>query len=78
MDDLVRHAKETGHSTTRQAAEFARRVGAEKLIVGHFSSRYEDVEPVIAEVRSYFPKAEAAQEGDRYRISSCNGEEESL
>ena len=78
MDDLVRHAKETGHSTTRQAAEFARRVGAEKLIVGHFSSRYEDVDPVIAEVRSYFPKAEAAQEGDRYRISSCNWEEESF
>ena len=72
MENLSDNAKETGHSTTRQAAEFARRVGADRLIVGHFSSRYEDVTPIIREVQHYFPNATAAKEGDRYRMSSFN------
>lgn len=72
MEDLAAHATETGHSTTRQAAEFAKRVGANRLIVGHFSSRYADVAPMVEEVQNSFPRATAAREGDRYRVSSCN------
>lgn len=72
MDDLVGQAKETGHSTTKQAAAFAHRVGADRLIVGHFSSRYADVSPIIGEVRECFSRATAAREGERYRVSKCN------
>ena len=33
-------AKETGHSTSAMAGEFAKAVGAKNLILTHFSSRY--------------------------------------
>lgn len=72
MNELSARAKETGHSTASQAAEFAWRVGAERLIVGHFSSRYVDVSPLLDEVKACFPCATAAKEGDRYRVSSNN------
>src|SRR5690606_26303771 len=33
-------AKDTFHSTTRQAAEIARMANVKRLLIGHFSSRY--------------------------------------
>lgn len=76
MEHLAAHATLTGHSTTCQAAEFAKRVGAARLIVGHFSSRYADITPLIEEVQSSFTRTTAAKEGDRYRVSTCNWDSE--
>lgn len=39
-DDAGHLAAQRGHSTAREAAEIARRAGAERLILGHFSKRY--------------------------------------
>lgn len=72
MEDLAENATKTGHSTTCQAAEFAKRVGADRLIVGHFSSRYDGVEALLEEVQSIFPRATAAKEGERYRVACSN------
>ncbi|MBD5282930.1 MAG: ribonuclease Z [Bacteroides sp.] len=39
-DESAHLAAPRGHSTARQAAEIARRAGAKRLILGHFSKRY--------------------------------------
>ncbi|MDX1545650.1 MAG: ribonuclease Z [Rhodothermales bacterium] len=56
----------TGHSTAREAAEVARRAGAERLLIGHFSARYPDPAPLVAEARAVFQNTEAADELNRY------------
>lgn len=56
-------AKETFHSTARQAALIAREAGVGKLIIGHFSSRYRTFEPLLQEALEIFPHTELAVEG---------------
>lgn len=51
------------HSTAAQAAEIARQAGVRKLIIGHFSGRYSDVEQHLDEARMIFPETQAAEEG---------------
>ena len=69
MADLLPLAKQTGHSTTLQAAEFAKSAGAGKLIVGHYSARYTDLAPLLGEVRSVFQNAVLAIEGQSHRVA---------
>ena len=63
MDDLRDRAAQTHHSTARQAAELAVAAGARRLLIGHFSSRYKTLEPLLAEAQTVFPTAELATEG---------------
>ena len=59
-EELLMRAKETGHSTARQAAEIARLAHAKQLIIGHFSSRYNDVMPLLEEAREVFSNTRIA------------------
>lgn len=59
--DLPR-AKETFHSTARQAAEIARAAHVGKLLIGHYSARYEDVTPLLQEAKAIFPQTMLANE----------------
>ena len=54
-----------GQNVARQAALKA---GAGKLLIGHFSSRYPDVEVLVNEARNIFPATEAVVEGESYDI----------
>lgn len=54
-DDGTPNAAKYGHSTARQAAEIALRAGAKRLILGHFSKRYDSEEPLAAQAREVFP-----------------------
>lgn len=65
---LAARAKETKHSTARQAALLAREAGAGRLLLGHFSSRYKNSEPLLAEAREVFPDSIAAEDGRTYSI----------
>ena len=65
--DLPR-AKETFHSTARQAAEIARMAGVKRLIIGHYSARYEDTEPLLQEATAVFPETSLAREGMRIEL----------
>ncbi len=56
-------AKQTGHSTAAQAAKIALQAGVDKLIIGHFSSRYKDVTPLLEEARQVFPETYLAHDG---------------
>ena len=63
-----REAKERGHSTTEDAAKTALAAGAKKLLIGHFSSRYKDKEPLLAEAKAIFPETYIARESETFKI----------
>ena len=50
------------HSTARQAAAVALKANAGKLILGHFSARYNDEKVLLDEARSIFPNTFLAEE----------------
>lgn len=61
-------AKETFHSTAKEAAMIAKKAKVKQLILGHFSARYKDLTPLIEEAAAVFPAAEAAEEGKIYSL----------
>ena len=63
-----KEAKERGHATSEDAAKTALAAGAKRLLIGHFSSRYKDKEPLLAEARAIFPETDIASEGEIYKI----------
>jgi len=67
-DDLRERAIYTFHSTARQAAELAAAAGVRHLLIGHFSVRYKDLTPLLAEAREVFPRTDLATEGSIFSI----------
>lgn len=63
MSDLAERAAARGHSTAAQAATIAKEAGAKALLIGHYSKRYRDTEPLRAEAAEIFPNVTAATEG---------------
>jgi len=55
--DNVKLAEKYYHSTARQAALVARDAGVEKLLLGHYSSRYENENVLLCEAKEVFPNA---------------------
>ena len=66
--DMRKTAKERGHSTTADAAKVAQMAGVGRLIIGHFSSRYKDLEVLLAECREIFPATDIARERETFLI----------
>ncbi|HIX75767.1 MAG TPA: ribonuclease Z [Candidatus Parabacteroides intestinipullorum] len=60
--DLAR-AKETFHSTARQAATIACEAGVKRLVIGHYSARYENTAFLLDEAREVFPETILGNEG---------------
>lgn len=61
-------ARQTLHSTAAQAARIAQDAGVKKLVIGHFSARYEDESPLLEEAKSIFPETILAQENLRLEL----------
>lgn len=68
LHELLSRADQTHHTTAFQAAEIAKSTGAGKLLIGHFSSRYKSLQPLLEEAVSVFPNTELALEGVTYLI----------
>lgn len=56
-------ARETCHSTARQAAQIAKDAGVGRLLLGHYSARYKDLQPLLDEAREVFLETYLSQEG---------------
>ena len=63
LDESRERAAQTFHSTARQAAELAQAAGVRHLLLGHFSSRYKALEPLLTEARAVFERTDLAVEG---------------
>ena len=61
-EDAAPRAKETFHTTASQAARIARDAEVKKLLIGHFSARYDDEQVLLDEARAVFPNTQLAKE----------------
>ena len=67
-NDGKARSKETHHSTAEDAAKIALAANAEKLIIGHFSARYRNVNQLVDEAKNIFPNTVAAEDGSKFRV----------
>ncbi|MBY0244902.1 MAG: ribonuclease Z [Sphingobacteriaceae bacterium] len=68
LHELIERATQTHHSTAIQAAQVAQITGAKKLLIGHFSSRYKTIEPLLLEAKTVFENTHLAIEGLTFSI----------
>ncbi len=68
LKDLHERAAARYHSTTIQAAEIAKKAEVKKLLIGHFSSKYEKLDDFLIEAIAVFPNTELALQGSCYMI----------
>lgn len=68
MEALAQKAAERYHSTALQAATIARHANVGYLLIGHFSSRYDNLQLLLNEARTTFEHTELALEGKRFLI----------
>ena len=64
----AQRAKTTFHTTAKDAAGIAKQANAKKLVIGHFSSRYDDESLLLAEAQEIFPNTELAKENAVFKI----------
>lgn len=60
----TREAKAYGHMTAEQAATLAKEAGARKLVLTHFSQRYQDLAAFVDEAAPIFEEVVAVKDGD--------------
>jgi len=68
LDNLRERAESRFHATSKQAAELAKKAGVKKLLIGHFSSKYDTLEEFEQEAREVFQQTELALEGVCYEV----------
>lgn len=67
LEEEADMAKQFSHLTAKQAAAFANKIKAGKMIITHLSRRYRDKD-VVAEAQSVFPGAVVARDFDTFTI----------
>lgn len=63
-----KRAEETFHSTAGQAAQIAKMAKVKKLVIGHYSSRYNELGVLLKEASLIFPETELASEGKIFEL----------
>lgn len=63
-DDMEDRAVMTLHSTATQAATIAKKAGVQKLLLGHYSTRYKDPAPLLDEAKTIFTETYLTYEGE--------------
>ena len=67
-EDRRHNAEKYCHSTAREAAMVARDAGVGKLLLGHYSSRYEDEQVLLDEAKSVFDNCYLTNEMDIFDV----------
>jgi ribonuclease Z len=68
--EYEQRAEETYHSTAQQAAKIASQAEVGQLMLGHFSVRYRDLNPLLTEAKEEFTNTCLAIEGESYSIGA--------
>jgi len=68
LEKLAHLAQKTKHSTAKEAASIAKQAGVKTLLLGHFSTRYDDVSEFKTEANEVFDNVELAQEGKVFEL----------
>lgn len=68
-NELAVNAKSRGHATTGEAAHIARLAEVKRLMIGHYSSRYNNTDELLQQAREIFPNTIAANEGTTIELS---------
>ena len=68
MNDKADVAAEKFHTTTIEAATIALKAHVKKLIIGHFSTRYETTDPMLQEARTVFKNTDVAVDGQVFEV----------
>ncbi|MBO3698308.1 ribonuclease Z [Roseivirga sp. E12] len=66
LEEHADRAGSTYHSTAKEAATIAKKAEVGKLILGHFSVRYKELEPIRDEAQTVFENSELALEGEEF------------
>ncbi len=66
--EMEETARERRHSTARDAALIAKKAAVKRLILGHFSSRYDDVSILEKEASAVFPDVSCVADGDVFDV----------
>ena len=67
-EDRIQSAEKYCHSTARQAAMVARDAGVGKLLIGHYSSRYQDEHVLLDEAKKVFENTFLTNEMDVFDV----------
>lgn len=67
-EEYKNKAKDNFHSTAREAAAIAQQAKAAKLLIGHFSSRYKELDGLLVEAKEIFEETRIAVEGEWYVV----------
>lgn len=68
METEAYRASLTYHSTAKQAASIAKEANVKKLLLGHYSTRYQDLDPLLNEAKEVFLGSELSIEGETYTV----------
>jgi len=68
LDKNEKLAAPTKHSTAKQAASIAKEAKVGKLILGHFSTRYDDLSVFKKEAQTIFKNVELAEDGKKFEF----------
>lgn len=68
LHELEARAIETFHTTAKQAGEIARNAGVKKLLLGHFSSRYREVNSLRKEAENHFQPVVTVEDGMKFEL----------
>jgi ribonuclease Z len=67
--DMIVRAKETFHCTATEAGTIASKANVKQLLIGHYSARYRNVDPLLEEAKRVFNNTVLAVEGETYKIT---------
>lgn len=70
LKDNIDLAKITKHATAKQAATIAKKGKVKKLLLGHYSSRYKNINLFLEEAQPIFKNVELSEEGKVFSIDN--------
>lgn len=70
LHDRLQRAQETFHTTALQAGQIAKLANVKNLMIGHYSARYLDLEPLLLEAKKLHLETYLALEGEVFQLNS--------